>query len=293
MSTQAQYATLMKLGKTRISTANTNRDGTGTMGVILTSTGTPLAGTRVDRIAVTATGDTTTGILRFFLVKGSPGAPLASLSFVGTLATAVTTVPHGLTTGDLVTVQNSFPDNYSVTNVAISAISATSFTYVMLVAPTINASTLGTFSIIKAAEVPDQWREIPVTAAVVLPRSISSITFVSTLATLTTATAHGLASGDTVIITGATPAAYNGTFVIAVTGATTFTYTMASVPAGNASVVGVYSVAKAGFSRTMYSQVLADSGYLPLALPAGWQLRVATNNAEPFNVAATFCGDTA
>ena len=73
-------------------------------------------------------------------------------------------------------------------------------------------------------------------------QTISSITNSTTTATLTTASAHGLVTGNRVTITGATAAAYNGTFVITVTGTTTFTYTMLSNPGGNASVVGTYSV---------------------------------------------------
>ena len=70
--------------------------------------------------------------------------------------------------------------------------------------------------------------------------TISTITFVTTTATLTTATPHGLTTGNTVFITGTTPAAYSGTFVITVTSATTFTYTMLSTPANNATVMGSY-----------------------------------------------------
>ena len=70
--------------------------------------------------------------------------------------------------------------------------------------------------------------------------TISTITFVTTTATLTTATPHGLTTGNTVFITGTTPAAYSGTFVITVTGTTTFTYTMLSTPSGNATVMGSY-----------------------------------------------------
>ena len=71
--------------------------------------------------------------------------------------------------------------------------------------------------------------------------TISTITFVTTTATLTTATAHNLNTGNTVFITGTTPAAYSGTFVITVTGTTTFTYTMLSTPSGNATVMGSYT----------------------------------------------------
>jgi hypothetical protein len=69
---------------------------------------------------------------------------------------------------------------------------------------------------------------------------ISSITHVDAVATLTTATAHGLTTGAYVSITGTTPAAYSGVYKITVTSTTTFTYTMATTPGTNATVVGVY-----------------------------------------------------
>lgn len=72
-------------------------------------------------------------------------------------------------------------------------------------------------------------------------QSIASITRVGTTATLTTATAHGLSSGASVTVSGASPSQYNGTYSITVTGATTFTYTMASDPGASASPVGLYS----------------------------------------------------
>ena len=84
-----------------------------------------------------------------------------------------------------------------------------------------------------------RWFKIATTTTA---QTISSITNVTTTATLTTASAHGLITGNRVTISGATPAAYNGTFVITVTGATTFTYTMLSNPGGSASVVGTYSI---------------------------------------------------
>jgi len=70
--------------------------------------------------------------------------------------------------------------------------------------------------------------------------TISSITRVTTTATLTTSTPHLLNTGAYVIVSGATPAAYNGTFVITVVNSTSFTYTMASDPGASASPVGSY-----------------------------------------------------
>lgn len=71
--------------------------------------------------------------------------------------------------------------------------------------------------------------------------AISTITFATTTATLTTATAHGLSTGAVVTVSGATPAAYNGTFSITVTTTTAFTYTMLTNPGSNATPVGSYT----------------------------------------------------
>ena len=76
-------------------------------------------------------------------------------------------------------------------------------------------------------------------------QTISTITRGGTgnlTATLTTAVAHGLVTGNRVTISGATEANYNGSYAITVTGATTFTYTMATAPTANATVVGTYTV---------------------------------------------------
>ena len=73
-------------------------------------------------------------------------------------------------------------------------------------------------------------------------QTISTITHVGNVATLTTASPHGLITGNRVTISGATASDYNGTYVITKTGASTFTYTMATTPAANATVVGSYTV---------------------------------------------------
>jgi len=83
------------------------------------------------------------------------------------------------------------------------------------------------------------WFKIATTSTA---QTISSITRSGTTATLTTAVAHGLVSGNYVTISGATPSGFNGSYVITVTGVTTFTYVMATTPANNATVVGTYTV---------------------------------------------------
>jgi len=75
-------------------------------------------------------------------------------------------------------------------------------------------------------------------------QTISSITRVTTTATLTTASAHNLTTGTFVTVSGAVPVEYNGTFSITVVDTTSFTYTMLSTPSGSASTVGSYLVGK-------------------------------------------------
>ena len=87
-----------------------------------------------------------------------------------------------------------------------------------------------------------RWFKIATTTTA---QTISSITRGGSgnlTATLTTASAHGLITGNRVTITGADPTEFNGTYVITVTGSTTFTYTMATAPSGDATTMGAYTV---------------------------------------------------
>lgn len=89
-----------------------------------------------------------------------------------------------------------------------------------------------------------------------VPVAISTITYSTTTATVTTSVPHNLFTGYLITVTGATPAAYNVTnAVITVTGDTTFTYTMLSNPGGNASVVGAYAIVS-------FSQI-TDPDFIP------------------------------
>lgn len=68
MATTAQYASTVRTAIAQISTANTNRNGTGTIGTVITGAAT---GTRVDDITITATGTTTAGVVRLFINDGT------------------------------------------------------------------------------------------------------------------------------------------------------------------------------------------------------------------------------
>ena len=72
-------------------------------------------------------------------------------------------------------------------------------------------------------------------------KAITSLAWLSSVVTVTTAAPHGYPSGDVleVTIAGAVPAGYNGTYAVTVTGASTFTYALASNP-GAETVPGTY-----------------------------------------------------
>lgn len=68
MSTSAQYAATPKTAVAQVSTANTARDGTGTLATVFTA---GASGSRIDDISITAIAATTAGMVRLFLHDGT------------------------------------------------------------------------------------------------------------------------------------------------------------------------------------------------------------------------------
>ena len=68
MATTAQYASTPRGAFAQVSTANTNRDGTGTLATVFTAGSN---GSRVDDIWIVGTGTTTAGVVRLFLNDGT------------------------------------------------------------------------------------------------------------------------------------------------------------------------------------------------------------------------------
>jgi hypothetical protein len=85
MATQAQYASVPKVGVGQISTANTNRDGTGTIGTVFTAGSN---GSRIDMIDVQATATTTSGMIRLFVHDGTTAFLVAELPVVAVTPSA-------------------------------------------------------------------------------------------------------------------------------------------------------------------------------------------------------------
>ena len=63
------FAQALRHSAVAISTANTNRDGTGTIGTVFTANATN--GSDLDNIQITATGTTTAGVVRLYKHNGS------------------------------------------------------------------------------------------------------------------------------------------------------------------------------------------------------------------------------
>jgi hypothetical protein len=68
MATQASYASRPRCEVGQVSTANTARDGTGTIVSIFAA---GLEGSRIDQIRIHATGTTTAGMIRLFIDDGT------------------------------------------------------------------------------------------------------------------------------------------------------------------------------------------------------------------------------
>ena len=134
-------------------------------------------------------------------------------------------------------------------------------------------------------------------------KKISGITSASTVATVTTATAHGLINGDTVTIQGCSPIEFNvKSGAITVTSTTTFTYVITNISSVAANVVGYYSSTRvatsAQYSLLREIPVIANTPaasnpvfnsflntyytpeIMPIILPAGYSLRATVNDTQ-------------
>lgn len=116
------------------------------------------------------------------------------------------------------------------------------------------------------------------------PIAISSITSVGTAATVTTGSAHGYSSGNTVAISGCDPAGYNGAFVITVTSTTTFTYTLNASVSSVAAAYAQYYPNPQGFVSTDGITLSVGNLNYPLRLISS-QLEWEKLNVVPNQVA--------
>lgn len=100
MSTAAQYASTARTEVAQVSAANTNRDGTGTIATVFAA---GASGSRIDDIAIIATGTTTAGMVRLYLHDGT-NARLWREVAVSAITPSATVSPFSSVLGNLALV---------------------------------------------------------------------------------------------------------------------------------------------------------------------------------------------
>lgn len=219
------------------------------------------------------------------------GVPLPITSLTRTDATTVTAdVPgHTFAPGQTVSISGANPTEYDGNYSVLSSVLGVSFTYTITPQPTTPGSGGTVFRALP----------LPTTAAI----NISSITratpsgispFNATVTVVTSAN-HTYVAGNSVTISGATPAAYNGTHVLTGVGNSgacpnpgqdkrTFCFSIATTPASPATTPGSASSTSAGGTATITNLTRTASTCVG-GPPANSNATVTatTNPAHPFN----------
>lgn len=195
-----------------------------------------------------------------------------SIVRTGTTALVTTAGAHGFTAGTTeVTISNVTQPEYNVTQVISAPSSANTFTITGLPDhPTTPA--VGAYTISAAGSTP---------IAATLVRSSSTTGGKNSETVTVTTNGHSFAAGSTVAISGASPASYNGNWVIALPGgscpaSTCFTYTIPVYP--TATAANTYQAVIAPFTRAITG--ISNSG-------ANGTATVTTSAAHDFHVGQT------
>lgn len=97
MSSNANYAATPRTAVAQLSTANTARDGTGTIVTVFTA---GASGSRVDDLLITATATTTAGVVRLYIHDGTT-ARLWREVLVSAVTPSTTVSPFSATLNNL------------------------------------------------------------------------------------------------------------------------------------------------------------------------------------------------
>lgn len=175
----------------------------------------------------------TTTTFTFAASNGNSSATSGTATKTSTTAVA-TSAAHGFVVGQRVTVAGATPTGFNGA-FSITAVTANTFSYTMSTAQGTSAT--------------------------------GTLTATSNIATAT-ATAHGLTTGDSATIAGASPAQFNGVFVVTVVDANTFTYVTTTLPTST-SASGTMTASVGGGRTTLI----------------GWVRGVDTQDENGFKVA--------
>jgi hypothetical protein len=196
------------------------------------------------RTALIATAPANAAVVEVVSTAGFTGDTAAAIAAapagateVGNTVTITTTVNHGLNVGDTVTVAGVGDPNYNGTWLVIATPTPTTFTYTNPNAGL--AGNGGGTATPTPSHVLINGHEFVVTGAPsdnshVIAAGPAGATEAGNTVTITTATAHGVSAGDTVVVSGVAVAGYNGTWLVATSPtATTFTFNNPTAGLGN------------------------------------------------------------
>lgn len=178
---------------------------------------------------------------------------ISALSRSGTTVTVTTSGVHGFATNDAITIANASPADYNGTY-TIAVTDTNHFTYQIVEYPPLAVSPTG----------PTNFTAAPTTGGV--DRTVSSLVRIGNTARVTTSVAHGFPNGTSVVISGASPSAYNGSFTISNVTADTFDYVLNERPplvAGGGKVTITYKEVGAGCPCTVAANINAWNAALP------------------------------
>lgn len=205
---------------------------------------------------------------------------IIALTHVDLVATATTAQPHGLFTGNKITIANAFPVEYNGTYV-ITKITNTRFSYTMATAPASNSTNTGVF---------------PITSITYQgTRPLASITHVTNVATATAVQPHNLTTGMSVVISGASPTEYNGTWTVTVISPTAFTFTRTADFTADATTAGTFTTSIVAISTAttpaphtlVTGNVVTISGCVPPEYNGTWTVLVTSPTTFQFITNAT------
>jgi cyclophilin family peptidyl-prolyl cis-trans isomerase len=203
----------------------------------------------------------------FAIIQGGGFSFVPALSLTVTAAketgttVTLTTTATGLATGDTITVSGFTPSGYNGT-FKVTGVTGNQVTY------TATASGLPAATVFGTA---------------VKAYAVTKATESGTTVTLTTASTTGLNTGDTITVSGFTPAGYNGTFTITNVTGTTITYTATASGLADATVLGKarksYATTAASETGTTVTMTSADAG----KLKAGDKVTIAGFSPSGYN----------
>ena len=111
MSSTPQYASTPVVGMNVLSVANTARDGSGTVAVILSA---GVSGTRIDQIEIQATGTTTAGMVRLFVSDGTNHRLFAEIPVIAVTPSATQPAWSTLVAGNSQGLVNGLPLPFAI-----------------------------------------------------------------------------------------------------------------------------------------------------------------------------------